>query len=622
MRAKGYMGKILQVDLSTGKIEVGELRDETAEAFVGGSGLGTKILFDETTPATDPLGPDNPLIFAVGPLTGTMLFNSDRFDVVSRSPLTGIFGEASAGGYWGGKFKACGYDALVIKGKAEKPVYLYIDNDTVEIRDAGRLWGKETFETIELLHEELRSSEHGASAKAAIIGPAGENLVRFANMITDGLHGRAVGRCGMGAVMGSKKLKAVVANGSRPIEVADPQGLKALQKRLGPIMRENPQALRDGGTSVGFEYCEEIGNVPIRNWKQGSWPEAGKKLTGMTLVKTLLTDRYHCGKCVINCGRVVTAKGGPYAGRETAGAEYETVCLLGSNLMIDDLAAVQKSNELCNRLGLDTISTGNLVGFAMEAWERGLIGPGDTEALALEWGSVPAVHALIEKIAYRKDIGNVLAEGVRKAAQTIGGGAEEFAVEVKGLEPPAHDPRSKYTVAVGYATSARGACHLSAFSHDFEEGANIEDLGMPVLTDRFEVKGKGENVAVMQHLMGMFDSLVACKFALFGGLTIDPLVEAVRCVTGWESFDRRRFFETGERIFNLKRLYNNRLGVTARDDRLPRRFLYERKGGGTKDHLPPLEEMLEEYYRFRGWSADGVPNAEKLRQLGIAEYAP
>jgi aldehyde:ferredoxin oxidoreductase len=616
MDAKGYMGKVLRVDLSTRDVRAEELSDETARAFIGGSGLGSKILYEETAADTDPLGPDNPLIFATGPLTGTMLFNTDRIDVVSKSPLTGIFGEASGGGYWAGKLKACGYDAMVVRGAADKPVYLYIDDERVEIRDAAQLWGKETFETSELLQ-----GEHGSAAKAAIIGPAGENLVRFANMITDGLHGRAVGRCGFGAVMGSKKLKAVVVNGTKRVEVADPEGLKALLKRLGPLMRENPQALRDGGTSVGYQFCEEIGNVPIRNWKQGSWPEAGEKLTGMTLVKTLLTDRYHCGKCVINCGRVVTAQGGPYAGRQTAGAEYETVSLLGSNLMVDDLAAVQKSNELCNRLGLDTISTGNLIGFAMEAWERGLIGPEDTGGLKVEWGSVPAVHALIEQIAHRRGLGDLLAEGVRRAARRIGRGAEQFAVEVKGLEPPAHDPRSKFTVAVGYATSARGACHLSAFSHDFEEGASIEDLGLPAPTDRFAVAGKGQYVAVMQHLMGMFDSLVACKFGLFGGLTVDPLVEAVRCVTGWKDFDRRGFFATGERIFNLKRLYNNRLGVTAQDDRLPTRFRRETKGGGTKDHLPPLEEMLEEYYRVRGWDTEGRPRPEKLRELGLLEYA-
>jgi aldehyde:ferredoxin oxidoreductase len=616
MKAKGYTGRILRVDLTSGKTAVEELREEVARDFIGGSGLGAKILYDETTPDTDPLGPDNPLIFATGPLTGTTLFNSDRIEAVARSPLTGIFGESSSGGYCAGKLKACGYDAVVIRGQAERPVYLYLDDEHAEIRDAARLWGKDTFQTIELLQ-----GEHGASAKAVIIGPAGENLVKIANMITDGFHGRALGRCGLGAVMGSKRLKAVAFNGTKAVRVADPEGLKALQKRLGPMMRENPQALRDGGTSVGYDFCEEIGNVPIRNWKQGSWPEAGKKLTGMTLVKTLLSDRYHCGKCVINCGRVVTAQDGPFAGRQTAGAEYETVGLMGSNLMIDDLAAVQKNNELCNRLGLDTISTGNVIGFAMEAWERGLITAKDTGGLALEWGSVPAVQAMLEQIAHRKGFGDVLAEGVKRAAARIGRGAEDFALEVKGLEPPAHDPRSKFTIAVGYATSARGACHLSGFTHDFEEGSVIEDLGMPRLTDRFAVEGKAANVAVMQHLMGMFDSLVACKFGLFGGLTVDPLIEAVRCVTGWKDFDRKSFFLAGERIFNLKRLYNNRLGLTAADDRLPKRYRHEPKGGGTKDHLPPLEEMLREYYRLRGWDEGGRPRPEKLRELGLAAYA-
>jgi len=612
MSNNGYMGKILRVDLTSKQTRTEELDEQVARAFIGGSGLGTKILYDETDETTDPLGPDNPLIFAVGPLTGTNLFNSDRFDVVSKSPLTGIFGEASAGGYWGGRFKACGYDVLVITGQSDKPVYLYIDNEKVEIHDASELWGEETFETTELLRE-----KHGKRARAAVIGPAGENLVKIANLITDGLHGRAVGRCGMGAVMGSKKLKAVVANGSGKTQVADPDGLKALQKRLTATMKENPEVLREGGTSVGYEYCEEIGNVPIRNWKQGSWPEAGKKLTGMTLVETLLTNRYHCGSCVINCGRVVTPDEGPYAGRETAGAEYETVGLLGSNCMIDDLAAVQKLNELANRLGLDTISTGNVIGFAMEAWERGIIDPDDSAGLEITWGSVDVVKTLLEQIAYRAGIGGILADGVRSAARMIGHGAEKFALEVKGLEPPAHDPRSKFTVALGYATSARGACHLSAFTHDFEEGGSIEDLGLPVLTDRFATENKAENVVVMQHLMGMFDSLVACKFGLFGGLTIDPLVEAVRCVTGWSDFDRAEFFRTGERIFNLKRMYNNRLGIGKKDDRLPERFRSEKKGGGTRDNLPPLEEMLDEYYTIRGWNSEGRPEGWKLQELGL-----
>jgi len=615
MKAKGYFGKILRVDLTSGEIRTEELEDGTAESFIGGNGLGTKILCEETTVDTDPLGSENPLIFAVGPLTGTGLFNSDRFDVVSRSPLTGIYGEASAGGFWGGKFKRCGFDALVVKGKADKPVYLYIENDNAEIRDAGHLWGRETFETIDSLQK-----EHGDTMKAVIIGPAGENLVRVSNMITDGYHGRAVGRCGFGATMGSKKLKAVAVNGSKDVTVADPEGFKALQKKLGPIMREGPQALREGGTSVGVEFCNEIGNMPVKNWKQGSFAEGAKKLTGMTLVETLLEDRYHCGSCVINCGRVVEAVDGPYKGRLTAGSEYETVGLLGTNLLIGELPTVLKANELCNRYGLDTISTGSVIGFAMEAWERGLISGKDTEGIELTWGNGEAVLAMIEQIALKKGLGVVLEGGVKRAAKKIGGEAKEFALEVKGLEPPAHDPRAKMTVAVGYATSNRGACHLAAFTHDFEEGTSIQDLGLPVLTDRFDTKGKAQNVVVMQHLMTMFDSLVCCKFALFGGLTVNPLIEALNAVTSW-SFDRRQFFKTGERIFTLKRLYNNQLGIGAKDDVLPKRMRHEPKGGGTEDHLPPLEAMMKEYYRLREWDPmTGRPERKKIEELGLAAY--
>jgi aldehyde:ferredoxin oxidoreductase len=616
MKAKGYFGKILTVDLSSGKIDTNALDDKTAEAFIGGNGLGTKILYEETTADTDPLGPENPLVFAAGPLTGTRLFNSDRFDVVSKSPLTGIYGEASAGGYWGGKFKRCGFDALVVKGKAAKPVYIYIENDRAEIRDAGDLWGLETFQTIDKLQ-----AAHGDSVKAAIIGPAGENQVRVSNIITDGYHGRAVGRCGFGAVMGSKNLKAVVADGDKQVPVADPQAFKALQKRLGPIMREGPQALREGGTSVGTEFCNEIGNMPVKNWKQGSFDEGAKNLTGMTLVNTLLKDRYHCGSCVINCGRIVEAVDGPYKGALTAGSEYETVGLMGTNLMIGDLPAVLQANQLCNRYGLDTISTGNVIGFAMEAWERGLINAEHTGGVQLTWGNAQAVLKIIEQIARKQDFGAVLEGGVRRAAKHIGGGAEEFALEVKGLEPPAHDPRAKMTVAVGYATSNRGACHLAAFTHDFEEGTSIEDLGLPVLKHRFNTEGKAENVVVMQHLMTMFDSLVCCKFGLFGGLTVDPLIEALNAVTGWK-FDRKRFFQTGERIFNLKRLYNNRLGIGAKDDVLPKRMRHEAKGGGTNDHLPPLEEMMKEYYSLRSWNPDtGKPEATKIEELGLGAYA-
>jgi aldehyde:ferredoxin oxidoreductase len=611
MKAKGYMGKILRIDLTKKTYRAEEVSEKTVELYIGGSGLGARILYDETTPETDPLGPENPLIFAVGPLTGTRVFNSNRFEVVTRSPLTGIYAEANCGGYWGEAFKKCGYDAMVVEGASKKPVYLYLDGKGVKFEDASGLWGKETFET-----ERFFEDKYGKDMEAAVIGPAGENLVRIANIVTDATHGRSAGRCGVGAVMGSKKLKAVVAHGKMEVPVADEEGIKEQMKFHAPLMKKDiALAINNYGTAAGVEYCEEIGNLPVKNWYQGPWPEGAKKISGQAMAKTILVDRYHCGRCVMNCGRTVTVADGPYKGVPIGGPEYETIGLLGSNLLVDDLPAIAKSNELCNRLGLDTISTGGVIGFAMEAYERGLVKKKDLGGLELTWGNARAVHEMIEMIARRKGFGDVLADGVRRAAEKVGGIAHEFAVHVKGLEPPAHDPRAKMTVAVGFATSNRGACHLQAFTHDFEEGAAIKDLGSPQLTDRFTPEGKAENVVNMQHLMSMFDSLTCCKFALFGGITVKPLADFLSHVTGW-SFDERDFMRTGERIYNLKRLFNVRLGVSRKDDTLHPRYLFHKRGGGT-NVLPQMERMLSEYYELRGWDEFGIPTREKLKELGI-----
>ena len=611
MKAKGYWGRILHIDLNSGEFSTDTLTDAVARKYIGGSGLGARILYDETTPETDPMGSDNPLIFAVGPLTGTRIFNSNRFEVVARSPLTGIYGEANCGGYWGEVFKNCGYDAMVIRGQSRKPVYLYIDDGEVRIEDASSLWGKETFEVDRYFKDKF-----GKPTEAAVIGPAGENLVKIANIITDGTHGRAVGRCGMGALMGSKKLKAVVVRGTKGLPIAHEDRIRDFVKKLGPLMNEDiALALKNYGTSGGVEYCEDIGNLPVKNWYQGPWPEGAKKISGQAMAATILTNNYHCGRCVINCGRTVKAVGGPYDGVEIGGPEYETIGLLGSNLLVDDLPAIAKSNELCNRLGLDTISTGGVIGFAMEAFERGLVTEKDTGGIKLLWGDGKAVHAMIEKIARREALGDVLAEGVCSAADQIGGTAREFAVHVKGLEPPAHDPRAKMTVAIGFATSNRGACHLQAFTHDFEEGVVIEDLGSPALTDRFTLEGKAENVFRMQNLMSMFDSLTACKFALFGGMTVKPLTEFLNHVTGWD-FDDAEFMKTGDRLYCLKRMYNIRLGISRKDDTLPPRMLVHKRGGGTNT-LPAINILLNEYYRYRGWDEFGIPSKQRLSELGL-----
>ncbi|MBW1672160.1 MAG: aldehyde ferredoxin oxidoreductase family protein [Deltaproteobacteria bacterium] len=613
MKSKGYMGRILTVDLSRKQISQEELTDEVARKYIGGCGLGAKILNEETGINTDPIGEENVLIFATGPLTGSNLFNTNRFDIVTKSPLTGIFAESSAGGYWGKEFKQCGYDALVIKGKSVNPVYLNITDQKVEIEDASFIWSKDTFACTEKLRK-----KQGEKAKVAVIGPAGEKMVKLANIITDGKHGRAAGRCGIGAVMGSKNLKAVVVNGGNGIDVADKNVLNEINKAMAVLIRKNMKQMEDAGTGSGLLFSEKLGNLPIKNWYQGSWTAGARKTTGMTLTRDYLVRTYKCGNCMIKCGRVVKVKEGPYAGEEIAGPEYETLALMGANLLNDDLPTIIKANELCNRYGLDTISTAGVIGFAMELYARGLLQDFDIGRIKPEWGSKEAILEMIRLIGERKRFGTYLGEGVRILSERIGGIAKEFSAHIKGLEPPAHDGRAKFTAAIGMATSNRGACHLSGFTHDFEEGAVIEDLGTPPLTDRFTSRGKAENVYRMQNLMGMFDSLLACKFALFGGLTVNPLIKAINAATGWR-MDREEFFKTGERIFNLKRLYNNRLGITRKDDVLPIRMMRHKRGGGT-NILPPLNEMLDEYYTYRGWDELGKPTRMKLKELELESF--
>jgi len=614
MTASGYMGKILYIDLSTGKVRVEELTEEIAEKYIGGSGLGAKILFEETSAEVDPLGPENVLIFATGPITGTRVFSSSRFETVAKSPLTGIYGEASCGGYWGEKFKRSGYDALVIKGKAEKPVYIYIDEEKVQIKDASFLWGKDTFETTHILRGKI-----DRSIAAAVIGQAGENLVKISCIIAAGEHGRAVGRCGLGAVMGSKNLKAIVVNGKKKVKIAREDEVKSLMKKVMPRMRSGvAEAIRKFGTSAGFVDCENTGDLPIKNWYQGRWEEEAKKLSGQTMAETILVGRYHCARCVVGCGRVVEAADGPYKGMQIGGPEYETLGMLGSNCLIDDLPGIAKANELCNRYGLDTISTGGVISFAMEAYDRGLISKEDTEGVELEWGSTSALIQMIHQIAQRKGIGELLGEGVKRAAEKIGGYAVEFAIHTKGLEFPAHDPRAKVATALAYATSNRGACHCQAFTHDFENGVSLPDLGYPETLDRFAVEGKAEFVFKMQNLMSMIDSLTCCKFVIHGGVTVEPLREFLNYVTGW-SIDTGEFLKTGERIFNLKRLYNVRCGISRKDDTLPPRILTHKRGGGT-NILPFLNLMLSEYYQLRGWDEFGIPTEEKLEELGLKKF--
>ena len=611
----GYMGKTLRVDLTNNQFTDQFFSQDDLRKYIGGSGLGTKILYDETDRFTDPLGPENRLIFMTGPIVGTKAVNSGRHHVVARSPLTGYFGEFDSGGTFGPHLKFAGYDGLIIFGKAEHPVYLWIDDGKAELRDASHLWGKDTYEVDELLKAEL-----GKDIVTASIGIAGERLSRIAAIMNDGIEGRAAGRCGMGAVMGSKLLKAIAVHGTQKVPLHDEAGLASVTKKYSASMVKKADWTKYG-TSSGVVGSEAIGNLPIKNWSLGNFAGAAT-INGHYMAETILTKRYYCEKCVLGCGRTVEVKEGRFKTIEGGGPEYETVGLIGSNCMIDDLKPIALANELCNRYGIDTISTGAAIAFGMEAFERGIITKDQTGGVELKFGDPDALIAMVHKIGKREDIGYLLGEGAANAAKSLGGIAEELTVHVKGLDFPAHDPRNAVGTGLQFATSARGACHLSSFTHDFEGENNLPfaELGYEKAPDRWESKGKGQFIAKFQNLMGLFDSLVFCKFIVYGlgNCTIQVMLEWLNAATGW-AMGFEEFMETGERIFNLKRMYNVRLGMSRKDDILPPRIRSWRRGtGGAADNLPHIGYMLSEYYVYRNWDEFGIPTKETLDKLGLS----
>ena len=608
----GSWGQMLRVNLTTGQVSRQDLSAQLLRTYIGGSGLAARLLYDATDANTDPLSPGNPLIFAVGPLTGTRIPMTGRHAVAARSPLTGLWGEADCGGAWGWELKAAGYDAVMITGRANAPVYLWIDDDRVELRDATHLWGLDCYDI-----EGRVRAETAPGAQVAAIGPAGEQLVLLAAIMHDGSHGRAAGRCGLGAVMGSKRLKAIAVRGSKRVAVADDQALRDSLRQDVPMIQKGTLRMHNYGTLGGLETIHALGDLPIQNWRGGEWEQGALATCGPRLSATILTGRYACKGCMVGCGREVRISSGPYAGVEGAGPEYETAASFGSLCLNDDLESIAAANEVCNRLGLDTISTGSAIAFAMECHEKGLLD--DTEGLALAWGRGDTVVELCRRIGRRQGrLGELLGQGVRKAAQQIGGLAEEYAIHTKGLEFPMHDPRAYFGMATSYATSPRGACHLAGMTHPYERTVAVPEMGFPEIPDRFAWERKGELAAVTQDLMCLFDSLKVCKFTVFGGATPTHLLAWTNAVTGWK-MDMAEFLQIGERLSNLKRLFNVRLGASRKDDTLPPRILTHKRGGvGAPDALPPLGMMLADYYRHRGWDEFGIPTPDKLAQLGLS----
>lgn len=590
----GWMGKIIRIDLDNYEVKVDTIAETIYRQYIGGRGLGAYLLYRETDPGLDPLSPQNPLIFTVGPLTGTKVPTSGRFSLSTKSPLTGTIFDSNAGGVWGVKFKRCGFDALYIKGKAAEPVYIVIKNDQIQIKAAAELWGRDTRETTELLKQ-----KEGSQVSVACIGPAGENLVKYAAIIND--YSRALGRGGVGAVMGAKNLKAIVVDGEKKVPVADPERLDFVVYETNKWLKANPitsQGLPEFGTAVLVNLFNELGILPTRNFQQSQF-ERAEDISGERLAETLTIKRSGCYACPIQCSRVT--KVGEQSGE---GPEYETIWSFGAQCGIADLELITRANYLCNLLGLDTISTGSTIGCAMELAEKGHL----TEDLA--FGSREKILELIEFIAYRRSIGNDLAEGSKRLAEKYG--APELAMQVKGLELPAYDPRGTQGMGLALATSNRGACHLRAYM------VGPEVLGVPKLVDPYSPAGKAGLTINFQNINAAMDTLVLCRFI---GLAVSEeyFARLLTAVTGI-NYQPQDLHIIGERIWNLERLFNLKAGFSAADDTLPPRLLKEPvQSGPAAGMVVQLETIVREYYHYRGWDKQGVPTPAKLRQLGLEE---
>ncbi len=614
-----YAGKILVIDLTTRTTSTRAVTESEVQAFLMGSGLAAKIYYEEYAEALDPalevFDPRNPLIVLNGLLSGTFAPTGCRSSWCGRSPATGIWNEANLGGHWGAELRFAGWDGIILTGKCATPTYLWLNGDQLEFRDATHIWGKDQFET----HATLRAATD-PKAQCASIGQAGENLVKIAGVATGGQpHTRMAARGGMGALMGSKNLKAIVVRGKEKPQYADPKGFHSTVKESNHyIMAHGPaEALHLVGTAGGHPTTDKFGDNAIMNWRGGNWFEGTVKTSGKAIAETIFSKHTFCHACPIGCGKAVEVKDGKYAGVSGEGPEYETLCGFGSNLQCDDLNAIAAMNDWCNRYTLDVISTSGVLGFAFECYEKGLITKDDTGGIELKWGDADAIIAMIHKIAKREHIGDLLAEGVRAASQKIGHESDKFAMHVKGLELPYHDPRGFVSMAANYATAVRGACHLEAIS--YWRGVGLEWPGWQdggsqewVEKKRFDSSIGAATAIDFQNYMGVYNPGGLCKFITKGSFTPQQTAELFNKAMGWD-WDGQKVLDTGARIFNYKRLINVKLGIRRKDDVLPYRLEHEPRPSGTAAGvLPDMKVMLPDYYRLRHWADDGVPTSEAL----------
>ncbi len=612
---KGFYGKILEIDLTTSRHKETAIPEDEYRRFLGGSGMAAQIYRDRGYAELSPLAEEAPLIIMTGILTGFNIPTACKASFCGKSPATGIWAESTVGGYWPAAFKTSGYDGIIITGKAEKPIYLHFDEEGFSIKAAGSLWGEDVYSTSDKLE-----SEHGKKTKVAAIGPAGENGVLIASIMIDGKESRAAGRCGMGALMGSKNLKAisVIKTNQLPL-LHDKEALAASRKKVMPTIRQMAKGLSDFGTAGGVQVVEKLGDLPIRNWTGGSWTEQAAKVSGQAMDEEFFVKHYACFACPIRCGKEMKVQVGPHSGTIAHGPEYEAVAGFGAMCLNDNPAYVIAANDLCNRLGLDAMSCSSAIAFAMELYEHGLIPEDLLSDIKPEWGSGEAILEMIKQVAYREGIGEYLARGLKRAAEYFGPLAREFAVESKGLEVAYHDPRAFTSMAIVYATGNRGACHLEGLTYFNENKAFPASIvGLKDDYDYHSSKDKPQLAKRMQDYMVIFNALGLCKFLIRGHVPPAVIAEWVAAVTGWD-FDEDELFATGERLFNLKRQINVSLGISRKDDTLPPRLLvHDRVEGAAAGSLPHLGKMLSEYYVLRGWSPEGIPLPEAMDRMGLS----
>ncbi len=594
----GYAGKILRINLTTKEVKVEPLDEKEAKKFIGGRGLGTKIFYDEVSPQVDALSEENKVLFVTGPLTGTPTVTTARYMVVTKSPLSDTIASSNSGGYWAPELKFAGYDMVIVEGKAENPSYIMIENDKVEIRDAAHIWGKVVSETTKILEKEVPEK-----SRVLAIGPAGEKLSKIAAVMND--VSRAAGRSGVGAVLGSKNLKAITVRGTNKVKVADEEGLKEAHLEMLKRIRENGvtgEGLPAYGTAVLVNIINETGVFPTKNFQLSQFGQA-EDVSGETLAEKYLVKKDPCYRCPIACGRYTKVDD-----IEGGGPEYETIWAFSADCGVADMPSVIKANYWCNELGLDTISAGATIAAAMELYQRGYIKEEDTDGMPLEFGNSEAIIEWTKRMGNREGLGDKMAEGSYRLAESYG--VPELSMSVKKLELPAYDPRGIQGQGLQYATSNRGGCHVRGYL------ISPEILGEPEKIDRLTIDGKATWAKIFQDLTALIDSTGLCLFTSFA-MGADEYARIINKVMGteWSADD---ILQAGERIWNLERLFNLEAGVDPSQDTLPKRLLEDGiSEGPSKGHVTRLSEMLPEYYEIRGWSKEGIPTDAKKKELGI-----